>query len=368
MKELLARILLLVGLHPWLSFRMALRRLNRYLRFDYHFMNGRSFYPETAILCPTMRCNFRCEHCYARSEPANAPSKSRELTLEEWQKVIDQVTPLVQVISIGGGEPLLRPDIVPMIQYAKSKRRICGLVTNGTLLNESRADQLIECKLDFLSISLDEFHLANTPSRSLADTPAAHAIIRMVEARKRHRSVLPRINVSCAVVPGRLAVPESVLMLFQKAQWDKLSYGPLHFYPKSWEQKQADFKSQHIYTGDYMFGTPIPDENLFRPQDVEEMIAFLQRAKTVKNVYVVNNASPEFSRRYFSTEPFDMPYCSTLYDTMFVDGYGNFSTCQTYIMGNVRNETPAAMWNGKLAIQFRRLRKTTPHPMCFRCQ
>ncbi|MBM3862188.1 MAG: radical SAM protein [Verrucomicrobia bacterium] len=367
MKELLARIFLLFRSHPLLSLRMVLRRLNSYVKFDYRFLNGRSFFPETAILCPTMRCNFRCEHCYARREPANSPSKSRELTLAEWRKVIDQVSPLVQVISIGGGEPLLRPDIFQMIEYAKWKRRICGMVTNGTLLNESCADKLIECKLDFLSISLDEFHLANMHSRSLAETPSARAIMRMLEARKRRGSILPRINVSCSVVPGRLEVPESVLTLFQELQWDKLSYGPIHFYPKSWEQKQVDFKSQHIHTGDYMFGMAIPDENPFRPQDVEEMIAFLQRVKTIKNVSVMNGAAPEFYRRFFTDEPLDAPYCSVLYDTMYVDGYGNFSICQTYVLGNVRNESPSAIWNGDQAVQFRRLRKRTPHPMCFRC-
>jgi MoaA/NifB/PqqE/SkfB family radical SAM enzyme len=74
-------------------------------------------------------CNLHCTHCYwwlNRKE-------NEELTVEQWKDVIKNKFKKhhVFIVTLVGGEPTLRPDVVEL--FAKEfPRRIC-IVTNGTL-------------------------------------------------------------------------------------------------------------------------------------------------------------------------------------------------------------------------------------------
>ena len=74
-------------------------------------------------------CNLHCEHCYwwlNRKE-------NEELTVEEWQKVIDEKFKKnhVFIITLVGGEPTLRPDVIEL--FVKQFPKRVSIVSNGTL-------------------------------------------------------------------------------------------------------------------------------------------------------------------------------------------------------------------------------------------
>ncbi len=73
-------------------------------------------------------CNLHCEHCYwwlNRKE-------NEELTLEEWKIVIDEKFKKnhVFIVTLVGGEPLMRSDVVELF-IKEFPKRAC-VVTNGT--------------------------------------------------------------------------------------------------------------------------------------------------------------------------------------------------------------------------------------------
>lgn len=100
----------------------------------------------------TRKCNFRCISCCVWKDNTD----QNELTLEEIKVASSKLKELgIKSISITGGEPLLRNDIVEIIDIFKKDGFIIRLQTNGLLLNEILLNKMLEKGLDDIYISLD---------------------------------------------------------------------------------------------------------------------------------------------------------------------------------------------------------------------
>jgi heme b synthase len=101
----------------------------------------------------TSRCNLRCIHCRAEAGFERSP---KELTTEETYGLIEQVVDFARPIMVlTGGEPLLRPDIYDIARYAADKGLRCALASNGTLIDDQAADNIVEAGIRRVSISID---------------------------------------------------------------------------------------------------------------------------------------------------------------------------------------------------------------------
>lgn len=85
-------------------------------------------------------CNLRCTYCYASSGKALAG----ELTLHEITSIIDQAADLgaQKIIILGGGEPLLYPHLLTVIDSIRAKKLSVDLFTNATLIDAEMAAAL----------------------------------------------------------------------------------------------------------------------------------------------------------------------------------------------------------------------------------
>ncbi|HEU4693820.1 MAG TPA: radical SAM protein, partial [Vicinamibacterales bacterium] len=110
----------------------------------------------------TYRCNLACEHCYldAGGSPLvrteNFADRS-ELGTEECFKVIDEIAAFAPecLTILTGGEPLLRRDILDIVQRAADRGLWVVVGTNGVRLTENVAQRLAEAGARGLSLSLD---------------------------------------------------------------------------------------------------------------------------------------------------------------------------------------------------------------------
>lgn len=100
----------------------------------------------------TAACNLRCEYC--RASATEEPDED-ELSTEEALHFIDEVAPLSPMIILSGGEPLLRPDIFRLAEYASSKGIRVALATNGILLSPLAVKKIARSSIRRVSISLD---------------------------------------------------------------------------------------------------------------------------------------------------------------------------------------------------------------------
>jgi len=101
----------------------------------------------------TRTCNLKCVHCYSDSE---ATSYEGELTGDEVRRVLDDLAAFrVPAVLFSGGEPLIRPDILELVAYARGLGLHVVLSSNGTLITPEIARRLVELKLAYVGISLD---------------------------------------------------------------------------------------------------------------------------------------------------------------------------------------------------------------------
>ena len=111
-------------------------------------------HPFIVIWEVTRSCALACRHCRAEAQPRRDP---RELSTEEGKRFIDQVaraTPGYFILT--GGDPMMRPDIVELVAYARSKGLEVALSPSATpkFLN-SDLKALHDAGLHRLSLSLD---------------------------------------------------------------------------------------------------------------------------------------------------------------------------------------------------------------------
>ncbi len=113
----------------------------------------------------TRRCNLKCVHCYAH---ARDEVFAGELTTAEGKAVLDDLAEFGSpVVLFSGGEPLVRPDLVQLAEYAVAKGMRAVISTNGTLINSKTATQLKKVGLSYVGISLDGLEDVNDRFRGV---------------------------------------------------------------------------------------------------------------------------------------------------------------------------------------------------------
>ena len=155
-----------------------LRKLGKYRRFLYNNPRLRHLFFEL-----TDQCNLNCIHCGSRCTPTNTqflPFLAVQKTLEEVSSIYDSSEIM---INLTGGEPLLHPLIIPIIQTAHKCGFPVGITTNGTLITEDVAYCLKAAGLDSIAVSIDGMSVShNTLRRS---TSAFQKAINGIQNLKR---------------------------------------------------------------------------------------------------------------------------------------------------------------------------------------
>ena len=110
--------------------------------------------PYLVIWETTQACDLACVHCRACAQPARNPF---ELSNQEAKGLIDQVAEMrVPVFVLTGGDPLKRPDIFELVEYARGKGVHTSMTPSATpLLTRDAIAQLKQRGLARMAVSLD---------------------------------------------------------------------------------------------------------------------------------------------------------------------------------------------------------------------
>jgi radical SAM protein with 4Fe4S-binding SPASM domain len=134
--------------------------------------------PLSVHLDLTYRCNERCVHCYLEHDDHG------ELSREEILRLLEELARAgTLILTLSGGEPLLRPDFFAIVEHARALTFSLKVKTNGLLIGPSQAALLHEYGVHQVQISIyshkPEVHDGVTKVRgSLARSLSAIRLLR----------------------------------------------------------------------------------------------------------------------------------------------------------------------------------------------
>ncbi len=122
----------------------------------------------------TSRCNLSCIHCRSESFYGDA-NLDRDMTLDEIKQRLEKLWERgIRRIHFLGGEPFMRRDLPEVVRYATELGIICSINTNGTLITEDRAADIVDAGTYLLTFSIDG------PSAEINDRIRGRGVFRRI--------------------------------------------------------------------------------------------------------------------------------------------------------------------------------------------
>jgi MoaA/NifB/PqqE/SkfB family radical SAM enzyme len=347
--------------------------IRKYITLGFFDWLGFSLFPELVTILITKRCNFNCPGCSSASPTYTKKfykDKLAELTTEEIKRVINQVSLFKPFIYFNGGEPTLRDDLSELIKYAKEKKLVCALTTNGSMLNKRFLGKLLDTKLDFLSVSIDgqkEFHdkIRGFPG---AFDRAVGGIKELIKLKKDRKITYPHIRIASIIYPNKIENAKFIVSLANELGVDEIGFGPLMYYPKRIIKEQELFVKKHGTGGPDPIGLEIGDNQKldFSAKDYLDFLDYLKKEAQMPVYFAYQGDQYE---AYFDPRkyPNKKSVCFTPWSGVLIQPNGDLEVCQGFKFGNVKNGSILGQWNNKKIREFRKLRARMPFPACFRC-
>jgi PqqA peptide cyclase len=179
----------------------------------------------------TYRCPLSCPYC---SNPLNLAGYGDELTTAEWQRVLAEAQRLgVLQLHLSGGEPLVRRDVVEIVNSAHELGLYTNLITSALGLSRRRAERLRAAGLDHVQISIQ----ADEPAVSdrIAGTPSFE---RKIEAARMVKELGWPLTVNVVLHRHNIDRVADILRLAEELAADRLELANTQYY--GWALRNRD--------------------------------------------------------------------------------------------------------------------------------
>ena len=169
------------------------------------------------------RCNLACTMCQV-SKWQNK-QRARDMTLEEFESLIDKCPTVVEVKIQGFGEPLLGESYFDMINYASNLGIWTRTTINGTLLHvKDNITKLINSPINEIGISIDGASASTYEKiRVGAKFDIFRSNLKELGERADH-STIEKIKLNCVLQEGNYAERYQIINLISAAGLKNLNY------------------------------------------------------------------------------------------------------------------------------------------------
>ncbi len=357
--------------------RYGERRLK--LKKEYARRDNMVSFPDTIMIRITHENNLKPTYCgqWAMVGIDYGLNKSgwvNQLGTLQWKKFIKQVAPGKPYIFIEGGEPLLRRDIVELVAFISSCGLLCGLRTNGTLL-EKYSDGLTNSKLDYILCNLDAPESVNAQITGNADSfsRTVAGVKSLVNVRNKSKDKLPHIQITTSINKENQNYLFDMAKIAEELCVDVFAINFPVFTTPELERKTDDlFKSELGIESKFWKGF-INNTAGIDCGIVEEQIKKVRSSnwKFIYRQFPLN--TNHFNIRTHFCRP-DIVHedrkCLLPWALAVILPNGDVATCwdhPDYIVDNILNEKFIDIWNNKKMRKFRGIIKEKIFPTCSRC-
>lgn len=356
--------------------------LKYYLNYLFsNFTKGYSFSLNTVFFVLTYRCNLRCVMCGLWGPQglcfSSLKMKEREeLSLDSWEKVVDDLYKLSPNIILFGGEPLIYPYWYELAKYIRSKNLRCHLPTNGTLIKEN-VDKITEVitNVDFSLDGIEEVHDEIRGEKGIFKK-IIEGIVLLNNYKKEKNSSLPYINICCTINDLNYDKISQIPEFFEKnnIEINLLNFQNIEFTTSGTLENQKNFfKKFFAQETTFWEGVEKKDFKI----DIEVLIKEIEKIKGKKysNIKYIE-FEPDFTadeiRAYYKREHNKIRKnhgkCLAPWNMAMVLPDGEVWICPDYSVGNVKEENILKLFNNKKAREFRKiLVNLKKMPICGDC-
>ncbi|HNV02447.1 MAG TPA: radical SAM protein [Vicinamibacterales bacterium] len=330
-------------------------------------------FPAGIVYEATMRCNLRCEFCYV-GDLLNIEGEWRqELPLEAIRRAFPARSGLQ--VNLTGGEIFMRKDIMEVLDLFARKRYVCGyLTTNGTIIDDARADALAELArrgfLRHISVSVDGPGALHDAARGVRGTfERTAAGLRRLQAAAARRSAPLRLSINTTVAAETLGSLHLMADVAREFGVDAIGLNHLMFATPEEAEQTAKIVGAPDGSAIATFVTPDPS---LASADVARQVQRLQGLCREKGLFFDFRPKvwPSIVQHYYTPGAPLLGRClyPFLHARVGFSGKVYFCPFIRIEVGDLSTSTIEDVWNSPRYVELRRLlleRKL--FPVCRRC-
>jgi MoaA/NifB/PqqE/SkfB family radical SAM enzyme len=259
------------------------------------------------VIMITDKCNLHCKMCGACDY---SPGNHGMLSLDEWKTVVDSAAKLnTQILSITGGEALLRKDVFELIRYIRAYGIAVHLNTNGLLLTDKHIHELRQSGVGTVSISIE------SAEQEIHDAIRGQgAFERTVKNLRRLRELAPeiRVGLNCVINKHNIAGLDSLVRLGADAGVHQLKFAPIH--------TNLQHKDKPVSEYEHM---------IFQETDLDLLEAELAKVRDALAKTDIQSTSDRFfdGMANLYRPPASNFYCYAGWAISVIDAQGNVAAC-----------------------------------------
>ena len=361
-----------------MSYDLGTRLKEMLLRAGPVFMADRWQAPRILTFMMTYRCNLRCTMCWQWGEQGLFHDLSKEheiqqLDLATLRSVIEDVAKDGTGVFLWGGEPFLHRDIMPFVEFIKSKGMYCSINTNGTYLpRDSR--RLTDLGVDAIMVSVDGPREVHDRIRGMQGSfqKITDGVKAIREARNGNGRK-PEIVVNTTISPGNQDVLLETYKLVEAMGADRMILSQLWFTTEQiGKANEAYFREKFSAHAPSWRGF-VADVSVLNSQRIADQMGEMSLLKSSMELRFLPDLHPGQVTDYYRNpaEAFGKTRCLVPWLEAEILPSGEVTPCSDrpdLIMGNVKKARFSEIWNNDQYQQFRRaMREDGLFPYCSRC-
>ena len=299
----------------------------------------------------TDKCNFRCPTC----TKWNSDPSRRELNTDEWKTIFEKLrnVPLLREVTIGGGEPFMRKDILDILRFPKAQGLYTVVISNGWHVTASTLGQLGKIGVDRLMVSLNSLR-ESVHDQSRGAPGSYKRIMSLIDSWRDQPKTIDLCLANVIMEPNC-----EELSLLARFVSEKEMNGIIYQVLAPVEAHYPFSKSSKMphSARDWYRDNPLWVRRIgVLHRQIQELLNLKKQAFPIINPFSQLRKFPTYYKNPNAIRK--IPCLGTL-TTLYIDPFGDIRLCYGFPpIGNIVRDNPHQIWRGNRA---RRIRREAKH-------